>query len=48
MMLQVWLMCQEIRGKKTNKVLWVILSIVNLLLAFSSIWVEKLFILVMS
>lgn len=42
LMLQVWLMSQEIKGKKTNPALWAILSVINLLLAFSSPWMGNL------
>lgn len=36
LMLQVWMMCRETEGKKCSRVLWVILSIVNILLASST------------
>lgn len=47
LMLQVHLMIREIKGKKTSPVLWVIMSIINIPLAFSSPWVVEFILYIM-
>ena len=38
MMLQAWLMCREIKGQKSSNILWLILSVINIVLVAASPW----------
>ena len=42
LMIQVWLTCREIKGRKSSRILWGILSIINIPLALSSPWLVLL------